>query len=186
MPANLLPQDGTVIHHGPLLTEPEATAAFTTLITELPWQHDEVRLFGKRIVTARKVSWHGDLPFSYTYSGIPRSAQPWTSTLAAIKTRIEATTDRWLDDDVVELLYPTGGFDEDSFKDRMAALQGCMGKLAPRAYELVMLRYHNDQMPEQIAVTVGWSVNAVRVALSRSRQLLRECLDRRLAVNEVS
>ena len=92
MPANLLPQDGTVIHHGPLLTEPEATAAFTTLITELPWQHDEVRLFGKRIVTARKVSWHGDLPFSYTYSGIPRSAQPWTSTLAAIKTRIEATT----------------------------------------------------------------------------------------------
>lgn len=49
-----------------------------------------------------------------------------------------------------------------------------------------MLRYHNDQMPEQIAVTVGWSVNAVRVALSRSRQLLRECLDRRLAVNEIS
>jgi alkylated DNA repair dioxygenase AlkB len=89
---NLLPQDGTVIHHGPLLTEPEATAAFTALLTELPWQHDEVRLFGKRIVTARKVSWHGDRPFSYTYSGIPRSAQPWTATLAAIKTRIEATT----------------------------------------------------------------------------------------------
>jgi alkylated DNA repair dioxygenase AlkB len=89
---NLLPQEGTVIHHGPLLTEPEATAAFTALITELPWQHDEVRLFGKRIVTARKVSWHGDRPFSYTYSGIPRSAQPWTATLAAIKTRIEATT----------------------------------------------------------------------------------------------
>jgi alkylated DNA repair dioxygenase AlkB len=89
---NLLPHDGTVIHHGPLLTEPEATAAFTALLTELPWQHDEVRLFGKRIVTARKVSWHGDRPFSYTYSGIPRSAQPWTATLAAIKTRIEATT----------------------------------------------------------------------------------------------
>lgn len=92
MKQNLLPQEGTVIHHGPLLTEPEATAAFTALITELPWQHDEVRLFGKRIVTARKVSWHGDRPFSYTYSGIPRSAQPWTATLAAIKTRIEATT----------------------------------------------------------------------------------------------
>ena len=114
----------------------------------------------------------------------------WACTVARYNTlHFQRTRSRRvarLDDDVVELLYPTGGFDEDSFKHRMAALQGCMGKLAPRAYELVMLRYHNDQMPEQIAVTVGWSVNAVRVALSRSRQLLRECLDRRLAVNEVS
>jgi RNA polymerase sigma-70 factor (ECF subfamily) len=130
---------------------------------------------------------------------LSRKAQSWTQgtdfmawacTVARYNTlHFQRTRSRRvarLDDDVVELLYPTGGFDEDSFKHRMAALQGCMGKLAPRAYELVMLRYHNDQMPEQIAVTVGWSVNAVRVALSRSRQLLRECLDRRLAVNEIS
>ena len=89
---NLLPQDGTVLPLGPLLPEPDASTAFTALLTELPWQHDEVRLFGKRIVTARKVSWHGDHPFSYTYSGIPRTAQPWTPTLTAIKARIEATT----------------------------------------------------------------------------------------------
>jgi alkylated DNA repair dioxygenase AlkB len=89
---NLLPQDGTVLPLGPLLTEPDATAAFQALLTELPWQHDQVRLFGKRIVTARKTSWHGDQPFSYTYSGIPRTAQPWTPTLAALKAQIEAAT----------------------------------------------------------------------------------------------
>jgi alkylated DNA repair dioxygenase AlkB len=88
----LLPRDGTVHAFGPLLPESEATAAFSDLLTELPWQHDEVRLFGKRIVTDRKVSWHGDIPFSYTYSGIQRTAQPWTPTLAALKARIEAAT----------------------------------------------------------------------------------------------
>lgn len=92
MPPNLLPQDGTVTHLGTLLTDPEATAAFNALLLELPWRHDEVRLFGKRIVTARKVSWHGDSPFTYTYSRIQRTAQPWTPALAALKARIESAT----------------------------------------------------------------------------------------------
>jgi DNA-directed RNA polymerase specialized sigma24 family protein len=33
-------------------------------------------------------------------------------------------------------------------------------------------------MPEQIAPSVGWSVNSVRVALTRAREVLRECMGR--------
>lgn len=91
-----------------------------------------------------------------------------------------------LDEDVVELLHPATSFDEAAFQRRLAALQACMAKLAPRSHQLVMLRYHHGQMPEKIAETVGWSVNAVRVALSRARQALRECLDRRLALREIT
>jgi len=89
---NLLPRDGVVTDHGALLTPAEADQAFTDLLAELPWHHDEVILFGKRIVTARKVSWHGDHPFTYTYSRIQRTAQPWTPALGALKARIESAT----------------------------------------------------------------------------------------------
>lgn len=36
-------------------------------------------------------------------------------------------------------------------------------------------------MPEDIAEDIGWTANAVRVALSRARTLLRDCLTSRIA-----
>lgn len=92
MPPNLLPQDGSLAYHDAFLPAAEADQAFAALLAEVPWKPDEVLLFGKRIVTARKVSWHGDHPFTYIYSRLPRTAQPWTPTLAALKARIEAAT----------------------------------------------------------------------------------------------
>jgi DNA-directed RNA polymerase specialized sigma24 family protein len=35
-------------------------------------------------------------------------------------------------------------------------------------------------MPEQIAEAVGWTANAVRVALTRARTFLRECMEQQL------
>lgn len=128
---------------------------------------------------------------------LTRKAQTWTQgtdfmawacTIARYHTlhfqRTRARRVARIDDDVVELLHPATGFDEDAFKHRLATLQGCLGKLAPRAHQLVMLRYHQGQRSEEIATTVGWSVNAVRVALSRARQSLRDCFERRLALRE--
>ncbi len=89
-----------------------------------------------------------------------------------------------LDDDVVELLHAGGPADEAVLQRRLTALQRCMGRLAPRARELVGRRYHGGQMPEQIAPAVGWTPNAVRVALARARDFLRECLEQQLSATE--
>jgi RNA polymerase sigma-70 factor (ECF subfamily) len=114
----------------------------------------------------------------------------WACTVARYHTlHLQRTRSRRvarLDDDVVEMLYSANSLEEATFQRRLAALQACMAKLAPRGHQLVMLRYHHGQMPEEIAETVGWSVNAVRVALSRARQTLRQCLERRLALPEVT
>jgi hypothetical protein len=64
--ANLLPCDGTVNYFGCVLGEEDARGLFRKLLDEVPWEHDEVVIFGKRIVTARKVAWYGDSDFSYT------------------------------------------------------------------------------------------------------------------------
>ena len=73
--------------------------------------------------------------------------------------------------------------DEQDFQRKTTALQACLGHLAPRAREMMHLRYHAAQMPEQIASKVGWTVNAVRVALTRARELLRGCMEQQLALH---
>jgi RNA polymerase sigma-70 factor (ECF subfamily) len=65
--------------------------------------------------------------------------------------------------------------------EEVSVLKGCLLKLAPRARELIWARYHRQRMPEDIAEEIGWTANAVRVALSRARTLLRDCLTSRIA-----
>ncbi|MES2659671.1 MAG: alpha-ketoglutarate-dependent dioxygenase AlkB [Verrucomicrobiota bacterium] len=83
--ANLLPRDGTVNYFGPILSAADTRRFYETLLRDIPWKHDEAVIFGKHIVTARKVAWYGDSDFSYTYSGTTKQALLWTPELAALK-----------------------------------------------------------------------------------------------------
>ncbi len=83
--ANLLPCDGTVNYFGPILSPAATTRYYNTLLAGIPWKHDEAVIFGKHIVTARKVAWYGDADFSYTYSGTTKQALAWTAELAALR-----------------------------------------------------------------------------------------------------
>jgi alkylated DNA repair dioxygenase AlkB len=89
---NLLPCDGVVNHFGQVLEVGEAERFLETLICGVPWQHDEVVMFGRRIFTARKVAWFGDAGFSYTYSGTTKQAVVWTPELQDLKQRVEKLT----------------------------------------------------------------------------------------------
>ncbi len=84
---NLLPYDGVVNYHGPLMSAATAAGHYQTLKASMPWQNDEVVIFGKRIVTAREVAWYGSVP--YSYSGTIKQALPWSSELQALKTLVE-------------------------------------------------------------------------------------------------
>ncbi|MEI6881572.1 MAG: alpha-ketoglutarate-dependent dioxygenase AlkB, partial [Bacteroidota bacterium] len=62
------------------------------LINNIEWKNDEVVIYGKRIVTKRKMAWYGDNSFEYKYSNIIRTALPWTKELLEIKTIVETKT----------------------------------------------------------------------------------------------
>lgn len=89
---NMLPCDGTVNYLGTVLTVIDARSYYETLFNDIPWKNDEAVIFGKHIVTARKVAWYGDSNFSYTYSGITKQALIWTPELAALKSIVEKLT----------------------------------------------------------------------------------------------
>jgi len=89
---NLLPYDGTVNYYGKLLSTPKADFYLTRLLETVAWRHDEALIFGKRIITKRKVAWYGERPFAYTYSSTTKYALPWTKELQDLKTFIEKET----------------------------------------------------------------------------------------------
>ena len=86
---NLLPFDGTVHNLGILFNEEESQHYFNCLLNTVDWKHDEAIIFGKHILTKRKVAWYGDKNFSYTYSKITKSALLWNETLLELKNLVE-------------------------------------------------------------------------------------------------
>ncbi|HTN06941.1 alpha-ketoglutarate-dependent dioxygenase AlkB family protein [Agriterribacter sp.] len=89
---NWLPQDGTVNHYGKLFSSKEADSYFDILLMTIAWRNDEAILFGKKIITKRKVAWYGEKPFEYTYSNTTKYALSWTKELLELKNRIEKET----------------------------------------------------------------------------------------------
>ncbi len=89
---NLLPKDGMVNYYGQLMTATKANDYLIELLENIAWQNDQAIIFGKLIITKRKVAWYGDINFNYTYSKITKQALPWTTALLELKALAEATT----------------------------------------------------------------------------------------------
>lgn len=86
---NLLPFDGIVNYHGIVFNQSESADFIKHLSTDIQWEHDEVMMFGKKIITKRKVAWYGDEPFDYTYSHVKKTALYWNEALKRIKDKVE-------------------------------------------------------------------------------------------------
>lgn len=89
---NILPEDGTVYYYGKILNQKQADYYFNHLMDTIEWKNDEAVIFGKRIITKRKVAWYGNKPYKYTYSKITRQALSWTNALLELKELTEQIT----------------------------------------------------------------------------------------------
>jgi alkylated DNA repair dioxygenase AlkB len=90
--ANLLPYDGTVLYYGVVMSQANANTYFNELYNSIQWRHDEAVIFGKHIITPRKVAWYGDKEYDYTYSNTTKKALLWTKELLTLKALAEEHT----------------------------------------------------------------------------------------------
>jgi alkylated DNA repair dioxygenase AlkB len=86
---NLLSGEGIVNYYGKLMSASEANAMAQALLDRIEWRNDEAVIYGKRIITKRKVAWYGEEAFSYTYSNTTKTALPWTPELLFLKNLAE-------------------------------------------------------------------------------------------------
>jgi alkylated DNA repair dioxygenase AlkB len=102
---NLLPKDGTVNYYGKLFSAKQANEYFESLLNAIEWRNDEAIIFGKLIVTKRKVAWYGDLDFEYTYSNTTKKALPWTAELLELKAIVEERTNETFNSCLLNLYH---------------------------------------------------------------------------------
>jgi len=89
---NLLPKDGIVNYYGKVFNAKEANRYFEILLKSIEWRNDEAIVFGKKIITKRKVAWYAEESFEYTYSKTTKRALPWTNDLLELKSLVEQKT----------------------------------------------------------------------------------------------
>jgi alkylated DNA repair dioxygenase AlkB len=89
---NLLPCDGIADYYGKVFSTQQAQHYLDRLLHHIEWRNDEAVIFGRHIITKRKVAWYGDGNYSYAYSGKTRHSLPWTADLLQLKSTIESLT----------------------------------------------------------------------------------------------
>ena len=86
---NILPYDGITNYHGVVLTQEQSLSYYQKLLAAIVWKNDEAIIFGKRIITKRKVAWYGDTNYNYNYSNVTKQALIWTKELLELKKLVE-------------------------------------------------------------------------------------------------
>jgi alkylated DNA repair dioxygenase AlkB len=89
---NLLPFDGELSYFGPVFSAADAKHWQQILTQSVAWKNDELFMFGKKIVTSRKVALYADNTTTYTYSKQTKQALAWTTELLQLKQIIKAKT----------------------------------------------------------------------------------------------
>lgn len=91
-PRNLLPKEGTVNYHGIVLSKEKADSYYNSLLNSIEWKNDEAIVFGKLIITKRKVAWYAVKPFEYSYSNRTKTALIFNKELLELKELVEKET----------------------------------------------------------------------------------------------
>lgn len=178
---NILPFNGEVIDYGIVLTFEESTRYFNQLFNENFWENDELVLFGKRIVTARKVAWFGDADFQYSYSNTIKKAHSFTQELLKLKSIVEEISGEKFNSCLLNL-YHNGneglGWHQDNEKELgpnpvIASLS--LGAIRKFSFKHISTKTKIDHIlqPGSLIVMKGETQNCWLHALPKSKKVLK-------------
>jgi alkylated DNA repair dioxygenase AlkB len=90
---NLLPLDGDAYYYGKIFNTNESLHYCNLLLDLINWQNDEVVIFGKKIITNRKVAFYAaTADINYKYSKITKNTAVFIPVILEIKEKIEMIT----------------------------------------------------------------------------------------------
>ena len=112
-------------------------------------------------MSRERISWRGPavLPVSKCWRISARRSEPMSLSEAAISALAEDAPS------------------PESLSEREDALEGCLEKLTPKMRDLLWRRYSRRQSSTEMAEAAGMTSTAVRVALSKARVALRDCIN---------
>ncbi len=84
--------DASILYYPHFFDKKEADAIFNQLTTDIPWQQDDIKVYGKTHPQPRLTALFGNEGKPYSYSNIKMQPHPWNLLLQNIKSRIENVT----------------------------------------------------------------------------------------------
>lgn len=84
--------DAEIMYYPAFFDKKEADEIYEELINCIPWQQDEITVYGKNHLQPRLTALYGNEGKSYSYSNIKMEPHPWNLLLQKIKLKIESTT----------------------------------------------------------------------------------------------
>jgi len=91
-PLNIIDQDGIALYHEKVLTDEQIKPLYEELLNKINWENERVVMFGKEIITKRKVAFYSDPLIAYTYSSKTKIGLPWKDPLIILKNIVESLT----------------------------------------------------------------------------------------------
>lgn len=108
----------------------------------------------------------------------------WACTIARFKTleaiRRQPPQPHLLREAVIEALAADVP-EEENREEVLRHLERCMAELPASAREVILLRYFQSLLPEEIGRRLSLKIDSVYVTLSRARRSLRGCVEAKLA-----
>ena len=71
----------------------ESQLYMSNLTQSVLWRREKIKMWGKEIVTKRRIAWYADDGKSYTYSGSTFFPSQWNNVLLQLKERVENYSD---------------------------------------------------------------------------------------------
>ncbi|MBW4687223.1 MAG: alpha-ketoglutarate-dependent dioxygenase AlkB [Komarekiella atlantica HA4396-MV6] len=81
--------DADVTFYRHFFNQQDSDKLFQTLLDEIMWRQDKMKIYGKEVNLPRKTAWYGDRNMSYKFSGIHLEPEPWTPTLLQVKEKVD-------------------------------------------------------------------------------------------------
>ncbi len=153
---NILPYHGIVNYHGKIFSEKESNRFTKILLEDIEWKNDEAIIFGKHIITKRKVAWYASEGLSYTYSNTTKKGLSFTNELLQLKKIVEEKTSFQFNACLLNL-YHNGneGMAWHSDDEKELIKDGCIASLSFGAERKFMLKHKKTKETISILLENG-------------------------------
>jgi alkylated DNA repair dioxygenase AlkB len=91
---SLISSDGELVFIESFIADDEAQRIRRSLLDDLAWQEESIRIYGRPVKVPRLICWYGGPGAVYTYSGVVHEPLPWTPLLSRLRRQVEVFTRR--------------------------------------------------------------------------------------------
>ena len=153
------------------------------LTNDIKWKREKIRMWGREIVTKKRIAWYADEGKSYTYSGSTFHPDQWNELLLEIKKHVEQYI-KFQFNSVLLNEYPNGkvGMGWHSDDERELGIDPIIASLSFGANRDFIFKHKTDKSFENIKIHL--KSGSLLLMLGSTQHHWKHSLPKRLKVRE--